>query len=375
MSKKRVLMMTLSVLVCLTLNLSVFSCPTIVTNKASGGQSSVVSDTPYPDDIFCFIAYGDTRSNSPGNVSPIHEQLVGLYLEHDPELILNVGDLVYHGGEWYQYADFNESIQLVWEYDIPYFIAAGNHEMYTDDWVNDPSFTNYTAFVDYSDVAAACGGTELYYSFDANGTHFTFLNTETDWNWDTGDYTCSADQMAWLTEDLAATGKDDFIVVVFHRPYFGSSDSLSKASIRDDFHALFVEHGVDLVFNGHEHLYYRTIQDGIHYVVTGGGGAPLVVNLPQEPVWNEDDVYFSDYHYCVAKYESGYLNVEVFLLNGTLRDSFSLSMPQESTISTTVTTTTTTTSSGTNYTITYLAIGVCAVAIVLIVIYLGSKRK
>jgi hypothetical protein len=30
-----------------------------------------------------------------------------------------------------------------------------------------------------------------------------------------------------------------------------------------------------LIFGGHDHLYYRTKRDGIVYVVTGGGGAPL----------------------------------------------------------------------------------------------------
>jgi hypothetical protein len=39
--------------------------------------------------------------------------------------------------------------------------------------------------------------------------------------------------------------------------------------------SLFQKHGVKLVFQGHDHLYYRTVRSGITYVVTGGGGAPL----------------------------------------------------------------------------------------------------
>jgi len=219
--------------------------------------------------------------------------------------------------------------------------------MYTDDWVNDPNFTNYTAYVDYSAVASACGGTELYYSFDANGTHFVFLNTENDWDMQV--YNCSADQMAWLEADLATTDDDDLVILVFHRPpysirYDRPDRWAQAASIREEFHALFLEHDVDLVFNGHDHLYYRTIRDGIYYVVTGGGGAPLADYQTEETVWQEGDIAFSDYHYCVAKYESGNLNVEVFLRNGTIRDSFSLSIPMEttSTITTSETTNATT---------------------------------
>jgi predicted phosphodiesterase len=292
-----------------------------------GTVSCARTDTPVQDDTFCFIAYGDTRADSPGNVSSLHEEIVCLYLEHDPELILHTGDLVYHGGEWYQYADFNDSIQLIWDYEVPFFTAAGNHEMYTDDWVNDPAFTNYTAYVDYSDVAAACGGTELYYSFNVNGTLFMFLNTEHDW--DNDEYNCSAGQLAWLESELEATEEDDFVVLVFHRPpysvrYDRPDRWAEAAGIREEFHSLFVAHDVDLVFNGHDHLYYRTVRDGIYYIVTGGGGAPLALYQTEGTVWQEGDVAFSDYHYCVAKYESGYLNVEVLLRNGTVRDSFSL---------------------------------------------------
>jgi 3',5'-cyclic AMP phosphodiesterase CpdA len=293
----------------------------------AGLSIPVLADTPWPDDTFCFIAYGDTRADSPGNVSYLHEEMVGLYLQNDPELILHTGDLVYHGGEWYQYAEFNDSIQLVWDYKVPFFTAVGNHEMYTDDWVNDPTFTNYTAYVDHSDVAAACGGTELYYSFDANEIHFIFLNTEHDWIND--EYICSAEQYAWLESDLEAAEEDAFIVVVFHRPpysiRYARPDRWAEAeSIREEFHSIFLTYDVDLVFNGHDHLYYRTIRDGIYYVVTGGGGAPLALHQIEGTVWQEGDVAFSDYHYCVAKHESGYLEVEAFLLNGTVIDSFSV---------------------------------------------------
>jgi hypothetical protein len=36
---------------------------------------------------------------------------------------------------------------------------------------------------------------------------------------------------------------------------------------------------VDAVFSGHNHIYERYLYNGIHYLVTGGGGAHLG-NLP-----------------------------------------------------------------------------------------------
>jgi len=38
-------------------------------------------------------------------------------------------------------------------------------------------------------------------------------------------------------------------------------------------------------------------------------------------------IVFSDYHYCVVTAENGVLKVEVFLLDGTIADTFSLDLP------------------------------------------------
>ncbi|MDQ3987051.1 MAG: hypothetical protein M3280_11230, partial [Actinomycetota bacterium] len=48
-----------------------------------------------------------------------------------------------------------------------------------------------------------------------------------------------------------------------------------------DLPALFEEYGVDLVLTGHDHLYAVTKpQNGLRYVVTGGGGASLYPCVP-----------------------------------------------------------------------------------------------
>jgi 2',3'-cyclic-nucleotide 2'-phosphodiesterase (5'-nucleotidase family) len=39
--------------------------------------------------------------------------------------------------------------------------------------------------------------------------------------------------------------------------------------------AVFEKHEVTAVFSGHDHNYQRHLKNGVTYVVTGGGGAPL----------------------------------------------------------------------------------------------------
>ena len=281
------------------------------------------------DETFCFIAYGDTRGEHPDSVSSLHDDIVSLYIQHDPELVIHTGDMVNHGGETYQWPFFNESISSLWHFNIPMYGTVGNHELYTDDLdVQDDDLSNYQDFFDFSNVIEQLGETELYYSFDSNGIHFIFLNTAQEW--DEEDYTCPTAQMTWLEDDLA--GNHEFIVVSFHYPAWSiradRPDRWATAeSIRETFHDMFVEYGVDIVFNGHDHLYYRTVRDGIYYVVTGGGGAPLAEIQKEWTVWQTGDVGFSDYHYCVAKPTNGFLEVDVFLLNGTIADSYTVGLP------------------------------------------------
>ena len=274
---------------------------------------------------FNFIAYGDSRGDAPDSVSPLHADIVEAFMLEDPEFVINTGDMVNHGGEAYQWPYFNDSISAIWEAGIPFYSAAGNHEHYTDDWnVNDENFSTYLDYVDYSDVVDEEGENELYYSFTFERIHFIVLNTEDEF---TGDaFNCSEAQMSWLLADLAATDPDDIIVVTFHRPAFSvRSDRWAQGeTIRDEFHGVFNEHGVDLVFMGHDHFYYRTIRDGIYYVTTGGGGAPLYVPDVTTPTWQNGDIAFNEYHFCNIDVNATHTTTTVIALNGTVIDSFSI---------------------------------------------------
>ncbi|MHA2064926.1 MAG: metallophosphoesterase [Candidatus Thorarchaeota archaeon] len=311
---------------------------TALTSVGEGDYSEEVSGMipliplPPDDGVFTFIVYGDTRSSDETAVSSMHTSIVSAYLQHDPEMIIHTGDLVNHGGEAYQWPLFESSIYAVRDADIPFYSVVGNHEWYTDDWgVFDEDYSNYLDWVDHSDVVDTEGETELYYSFDWQGIHFVMLNTVEEW--DDDNYTLQAAQMDWLMEDLA--GNYEFIVVSFHNPMYSiradRPDRWAQAeSLRDTFHNLFIDYGVDIVFNGHDHQYYRTVRDGIQYVVTGGGGAPRYDIQTEGTVWQTGDVGFTNYHYivCSIDNDSNQLNAEVFLLDDTSADNFTLSLTE-----------------------------------------------
>jgi hypothetical protein len=58
---------------------------------------------------------------------------------------------------------------------------------------------------------------------------------------------------------------------------------------------LLVRYGVALVFNGHDHDYERSVANGVVYIVTGGGGAPLYSQMNSNPA----SVYFTSTHHSV----------------------------------------------------------------------------
>ena len=76
--------------------------------------------------------------------------------------------------------------------------------------------------------------------------------------------------------DLAATSQP-WKIAYFHRPpYSSGSEHGSDLTVRAAFGPIFERYGVQLVLSGHDHDYERTLpQDGVTYVVSGGGGAFL----------------------------------------------------------------------------------------------------
>ena len=79
-------------------------------------------------------------------------------------------------------------------------------------------------------------------------------------------------QQAWAAEHLA--GPEPHKFVIFHHPVFSSDEYYGTGYQYDKiYHPIFVEHGVDIVFNGHSHHYEHIVRDGVTYLVVGGGGA------------------------------------------------------------------------------------------------------
>jgi 3',5'-cyclic AMP phosphodiesterase CpdA len=127
---------------------------------------------------------------------------------------------------------------------------------------------------------------ERYYGFSYGNARFLVL--------DSNMYSFAlTDQTSWIERQLQAARQDAsirHIFVVMHHPPFSISLHGGQRDLRERWVPLFEKYGVDAVFSGHDHVYERADKGGIHYFVTGGGGAPLYPRSPRAQKIDKDAV-------------------------------------------------------------------------------------
>lgn len=165
------------------------------------------------------------------------------------ELIIHTGDVAYDNGTIAQFEDNVFGVYTELFRHIPFYPAAGNHDYET------------LRGAPFRDVFAL-PGTEQWYSYDWGRVHFAALDTES----------AIGPQIEWLDADLAASPLP-WKIVYLHKPPYSSGEHGSDVGLRAALAPILARHGVQLVLAGHDHDYERIApQDGVSYIVTGGGG-------------------------------------------------------------------------------------------------------
>jgi len=220
---------------------------------------------------YTFIAYGDTRSQP-----DVHRAVIARIVDAHPEFVIQTGDLVSDGRNPVQWAEFDAITQPLRTATIAYYPARGNHDL-------GGIYINH-APKKYD------SGNGYYYTFTRHNCMFVAVDSM-----DPGGVSPASAQYKWLEAELAKT-KAEHIFVFFHESPFSVGPHGPDRDAQQFLHPIFVKYHVSGVFCGHDHLYYRTIRDGLHYFVTGGGGAPLY-QPDNSSLAIQGDVYASVYHY------------------------------------------------------------------------------
>jgi predicted phosphodiesterase len=125
-------------------------------------------------------------------------------------------------------------------------------------------------------------------------------------------------QTEWLQRELAAS-QAQVKVAVYHHPGLTAGLHENSLAVQQRWMPLFEQHGVDLVLNGHNHGYEHSIQNGVDYVVTGGGGATIYPCVNDQP-WLITCIAVN--HFLIVEMEGEKISVTALGTEGQTIDSF-----------------------------------------------------
>ncbi|HLM77101.1 MAG TPA: metallophosphoesterase [Rubrobacteraceae bacterium] len=256
---------------------------------------------------FSFAVIGDS-----GNGKKNQLAVAGMLECLEPDFILHTGDVVYPSGKdrHYDRRFFAPYGRLLRE--VPVFPTLGNHDVENE---NGAAYLK-NFYLPRNDPRS----TGRYYSFDWGNVHFVALNSEFYHEDDDGD---PEEQKDWLERDLEQTCQP-WKIVFLHRPPYSSSKHGSDTEIREDLEPVFVRHGVNLAFSGHDHHYERTVPiSGVTYVVSGGAGKSLY--KAGKSKWTACSR--SAYHAVFVRIEGEHLSLEAVKPDGTVLDRLVLDRP------------------------------------------------
>ena len=253
---------------------------------------------------YTFVVYGDTRTRH-----DVHAQVMAAVEKTDPDFVVHTGDLVSAGdddGLWPNFFKIEKAVLS----KTAFFPALGNHEK------------NAKEYYDFLDAPGP------YYSFNWGNAHFSIINT---------DFTSAAvgaiaqdrywkEQVAWLDQDLERNQKADFRFVAGHHPPFTAVSNRQG----DNPHVtalipMLEKRKVTAMFNGHDHNYQHFEKNGILYITTGGGGAPLYdVDMP--PAYITKKVEKTE-NFVRVRVTGKHAVAEALGIDGRVIDTFELGPP------------------------------------------------
>ncbi len=174
----------------------------------------------------------------------------------NPEISFGIlgGDIVENGISIEQFDVFREKAESVFS-KIPLMAVNGNHES---------NFAGSGKPELYLDVFALPengpeGFKEEFYSFDyGSDCHVIGLNS---WIY-SGEQSLTEKQLeavdCWIEKDLA-TSTAKWKVAVLHNPVYAVNSDNTSLLIKEKWAPIFEKYGVDLVFEGHQHVYSRRL--------------------------------------------------------------------------------------------------------------------
>ncbi|MHC4661501.1 MAG: metallophosphoesterase family protein [Planctomycetota bacterium] len=265
-------------------------------------RSFEINVPPATGEAMKFAVFGDTRSQPKE-----HKKAANAILREKPAFVIHSGDFVYDGrksrlwdSEWFEPA--KEMLK-----SIPVVPAIGNHENNAAEYYEIFDVTTGGA----PDYAIVIGDVEIV-SIDTSRDFLPGAPAK--------DVPPSRNY-SWLKERLEAPRKVKWRIIAMHNPAFSSGNHGPSKNVQYALVPLFSKYQPDVIFSGHDHCYERSEFEGVTYITSAGGGAPLYKKSKKNPY---SKVFKSVYHYTLVEIDGDKMKINAKELDGTVIDSYEI---------------------------------------------------
>ena len=252
------------------------------------------SALPNLPDSLKFAVIGDSGTGG-REQHQIAAQMVKARQKLPLKFVIMLGDNMYGGESPRDFQrKFEEPYKELLEAGVKFYASLGNHD--------EPTQANYKLF--------NMNGRRYYTFKPRDGVRFFALDTTY----------MDEKQLAWLEKELAGSGSE-WKIAFFHHPLYSSGGRHgSDLELRKVLEPLFVKHGVDIVFAGHDHLYERVKpQKGIYHFVSGGAAKLRRGNIRKSDLTAKG--FDQDRHFMLVEIEGDRLWFQAISRTGQIVDS------------------------------------------------------
>ncbi|WP_179353622.1 purple acid phosphatase family protein [Winogradskyella vidalii] len=197
---------------------------------------------PNKDEAFSFIYMGDAQNDLFTKWSRVVRE--AFMARPKAKFMLHAGDLINHAENNYEWGEWFQSISFISKV-MPQFVVVGNHEYVKVDGhktgissLVDPQFNFPKNGIEGLD--------DTNYFMDYLNMKLVVLNSNEK----------IEEQAIWLDEVLSKNDKK-WIVVSFHHPIISGAEGRENKGIMEHWKPILDHYKVDLVLQGHDHVYGR----------------------------------------------------------------------------------------------------------------------
>ena len=210
--------------------------------------AALVGQTPLPNrsGSLKFAAMGDNGTGDRAQYD-MAQQMAKVHATFPFDLVIMLGDNMYGGQSPSDYVKkFEQPYGPLLTAGVKFQASIGNHDR--------PEQINYKPF--------NMNG-QRYYTYVRNNVRFLALDSNQ----------MDRKQVEWVDATLR-DAREDWKIPYFHHPLYSNAGRHgSSVDLRVLLEAIFIKHGVNVVFSGHDHVYERLKpQKGIYYFVSGSAG-------------------------------------------------------------------------------------------------------